>query len=955
MPGAGTNDQVPDDQATLATFLDLFLSDQEAGQVRTLEEYQRRFPGSEELIASEYAALRGEPIRVAPDRDSTRTGSADSPFLNALEEDLHAGVEGDLASYLLRFPDETALVASTLGRLAGEAAGRGEPSIPERIGPYQIHRRLGSGGQAAVFLAHDERLGRDLALKVYTAVTWNSTQLERFRREAIAASRIDHPNVATIFDVGESNGLAYIAMQFIPGTSLGSWAEGREQNWKEATRLLSKLAKTLAAIHSAGTLHRDIKPGNVMVTPEDEPVLVDFGLATWIDGRGPSLTRSGSTVGTLRYMAPEQARVEASAVTEQSDIYSLGATLFECLSGEPPFTETSEIDLRSAILLGRRRRLSSLPPKRPTELCRVVEKAMSVNASERYATAEELANDLDRVLDGLPILGRPAPWPRRLWRRIARRRFALLVGAALALTLALALALGLARRDGDRPRPDADAEWAPLLASTYALAKESLQRGDLARASQALAGLHEDQRGIAHALLSRASTEDLVVGTGYGVDLAAFVETPDGPQPRVYARHKSGFQAWDARTRRALITIDAGGPTIVVSVSQDGRRVIGRRGTTCEVWDMDTAQKLHAFESVATSNPEISPDGTAIVCRRPGGQIVLRSLRDGGEQTLGSSLDLKGVSWVLFAFSPSGDRVATVWSLLDKTRAGLTIHPSGVAPGRNEIEASVATTLPARGPWIRWSPDGTKLVMMGGAKGGLVILDAGTLEALARDDPDPARPRPRGAFFLPDAGQVLSHDEAGLQIHSSFASLLGPSGAEAPPPLGVPGDSALHLKGGQVLDNTALSPDGRTVLAVSQSGLRQLVELDRRWTRVVARLPGATRIAWAASGSALDIEMEDGKVTRLELKDQRSQQTPAGPQTANAARDEWSARAPGSAATADRSLSIAESRYVRISSRRGDHELLRFEAHASGLVDLAVDPEGRRLATLGSDGSVRVW
>jgi hypothetical protein len=280
----------------------------------------------------------------------------------------------------------------------------------QKIGPYVIVSPLGSGGMGEVYLADDTRLRRRIALKVLPAGAADDDHAsERLLREARAAARLDHAHICTIFDTGEADGHPFIAMQFVEGESVAARLSRKPLDLREALALGAQTAQALAEAHRQGIVHRDVKPQNIMVTPAGQAKVLDFGLAQ-PTGRvsdqattAARLTEAGVVAGTVRYMSPEQ--VKGEAVDERSDIFSLGAVLYEMLSRAHPFTEASTAETIAAILTRDPERLSELVPQ---EVRRIVFKCLEKDRDRRYQTARDLAIDLDAALRDLSAARVPA-------------------------------------------------------------------------------------------------------------------------------------------------------------------------------------------------------------------------------------------------------------------------------------------------------------------------------------------------------------------------------------------------------------------------------------------------------------------------------------------------------------------------------------------------------------------
>ena len=275
----------------------------------------------------------------------------------------------------------------------GPAGGR---ALPERFGRYRIERKLGEGGMGAVYLARDTALERPVALKVAREVHSSAEFSQRFRREAVAAASIDHPNLCPIYDVGEVDGVVYMAMRYIEGRPLSSLvADYCRRPPPEAARLVATMARAMAVVHQRGVVHRDLKPGNVMIPADGEPVIMDFGLAVR-PTQDSRLTHSGAIVGTPAYMAPEQMR--GDAVGPAADIYSLGLVLYELLTGRLPFRRGSLAEMMAAALYEHPQPPGQLRPGLPPRLESLCLRAISKRPEDRFGSMAEFAAALDDYL-----------------------------------------------------------------------------------------------------------------------------------------------------------------------------------------------------------------------------------------------------------------------------------------------------------------------------------------------------------------------------------------------------------------------------------------------------------------------------------------------------------------------------------------------------------------------------
>ncbi len=416
---------------------------------------------------------------------------AQDPVERLLEQ-LLARAEHDLEGALDRACSEHPEHAATLRRrvgLLGElgvltppAPGSGTgtdgtPTMPDRLGPFRLLRPLGTGGMGVVYLAEQEDLHRQVALKVVRPEQlYFPGARERFRREVETVARLQHPGIVPVYTVGDEGGVPYFAMELVEGCSLAEALDavratdarpdtltGRDLAWAVAqraggppdtegwlfsgtweqtcVRIVRQLADALEHAHQRGVVHRDLKPSNVMLThgvAGGQVKLLDFGLASATGDA--SMTRSGSRVGSLPYMAPEQTRGQADAVGPRTDVYALGVTLYELITLSKPFAETGEAELLAAIQRGSARPMRTHNPAVSWEAETVCLTAMEIDPARRYATAVDLARDLGNVLEHRPIEARRASPTRRLSRWVQRNPMAALA-SALAFLLVVAAPL----------------------------------------------------------------------------------------------------------------------------------------------------------------------------------------------------------------------------------------------------------------------------------------------------------------------------------------------------------------------------------------------------------------------------------------------------------------------------------------------------------------------------------
>jgi hypothetical protein len=353
------------------------------------------------------------------------------------------------------------------------------------VAGYELLDELGRGGMGVVYRARQVRANRTVALKMILAGGYaGEAELARFRTEAEAIGRLQHPNIVQVFEVSEHEGRPFFSLEFCPGGSLARRLDGRPLPAAEAARLVETLARAMQVAHQAQVIHRDLKPANVLLAADGTPKITDFGLAKKLDEGGATVT--GAVMGTPSYMAPEQAGGQKD-VGPPADLYALGAILYEALTTRPPFQAATPLDTLMQVVAD-----DPVPPRRlnaqvPADLETVCLKCLHKEPSKRYASAAALAEDLRRFQAGEPITARPVGKAERLWRWC--RRKPLLAGSAAALAVALVTVVVLA-----------------ILAARNAQAVAAAEK-DLAAAEKDNA--RKDRQRLRESLLEQARAERL--------------------------------------------------------------------------------------------------------------------------------------------------------------------------------------------------------------------------------------------------------------------------------------------------------------------------------------------------------------------------------------------------------------------------------------------------------------
>lgn len=365
-------------------------------------------------------------------------------------------------------------------------------AMTDRFGDFELLERIDHGGMGVVYRARQRSLNRIVALKLILAGRHASDEARhRFRAEAEAAAGLKHPNIVAIHQVGELDGQPFFSMDYVEGTDLAKHTLDRPLEPRKAATILRKLAAAVQHAHQKGILHRDLKPSNILIDRLGEPHLTDFGLAKRLDGQG-DMTLTGQVLGSPSFISPEQAAGRVREVTTATDVYSLGALLYQLLTGRPPFNaDTLPATLQAVI---------HSPPKRPTQLLAdlpadletICLKCLEKEPDRRYRSALEVGEDLDRFLAGEPVAARPLGKFQRGWRWCRRRPViaALTAGLVIAiLSLAIGSTVALLRVRASERQMLRESYSADL-----ARALDLIENGQIAEARQRLLSCPEEFR-----------------------------------------------------------------------------------------------------------------------------------------------------------------------------------------------------------------------------------------------------------------------------------------------------------------------------------------------------------------------------------------------------------------------------------------------------------------------------
>ena len=694
--------------------------------------------------------------------------------------------------------------ASCLLALAVGGAAADFDASPSHVGGYELVGEIARGGMGIVYRARQAGLARDVALKlIQSGRLIRPEQVQRFYTEARAVARLDHPNIVPVHEAGEDEGRHFIAMKLLEGGTLAARMAslpptGTPERLRTVATLVTKISRAVHFAHQHGVLHRDLKPANILFDTVGEPHVADFGLARLTD-EDSGLTHSFTILGTPDYLAPEVARGGAAKATVASDVFSLGAILYELLCGQPPFSAATPLETlrraseETAIAPSRMNTSASAARYLPSRNARLLDtlclKCLSREPRGRYGSAAELADDLDRWLDGRAILARPETWAERLVRACRRNPAMASVLGVLAGVVVAGVSVAIAQDRSNRR---------DLYAADLHIASEAVRDGDLGLARTLLELHRAPTNDFAWRLLRRQSDGDPMrpvdrhpwivnavawspdgryllsgsVGSGTVGDEVHLVDIRDGTPTRSFGSHGARCLAWFPDGRRFL------------SANVDGR---------IRIWNRESGTVIQEFPGLAAA---LSTNGTVLVTseRDPfpwgganPGRTFLRRLSPELEP-----LPLPDSRVV--AVSPDGRRVA-----VSDANTVITVHEG--ATGR------LLRTLSSGGPlWaLEFSPDGTQLVATGWNPDiRLWKLDPGS--------PEPVRWKGHSlstwkVAFSPDGRQLVS---------TSSDQTLGWWDVGS-------GTSLGHFRGhGSEVWCAAFSPDGRSL---ASGGKDQLVAL----------------------------------------------------------------------------------------------------------------------------------
>jgi eukaryotic-like serine/threonine-protein kinase len=667
----------------------------------------------------------------------------------------------------------------SLDGMAGQTPGRA-PAVglaPEgaRIGPYILLSELGRGGQGQVYLAQDTRLRRKVALKVLPGALSSPADIQlRFRREATALSKLHHPGICTVYETGEDGSAAYIAMRYVEGKTLAEGiAEDVAQPEALASRarlermvsIVERVARALHAAHEAGLVHRDMKPRNIMITPQGDPVILDFGLVHHQAGESLTLTQTGQVLGTPAYMSPEQVEPRGQAIDRRADVYALGVTLYEAVTLRLPFDAPTISEIYRRILTE-----TQLDPARRNRLVTrdlkvILDVAMEKDQSRRYQTALALAEDLERLQKHRTIRARPAGPALRL-KRWTRRNPVLSVSALsvfLLLSTSLAITTGLL----SRVKSERDLKNTALTNLQIQKADELLADGETGEGLRYLTRIlreNPSNRVAAERLMSALTFRKFAI-----LDIPP-LEHPDEVRAVDFSADGRRILTASADRTARLWDAESGSP-----IGEPMRHEVGIRDacfskdgllvataaddSTARVWDGMTGKPItgplrhhgpvvHAF---------FSPDGNLVATASDDKTAQVWEARTG--VPAGKPLEhFDRVTWV--EFSPDSRQLATcgrdnrtyLWTLDGSSPRRILTHGQ-------QVNAAA------------FRPDGAQLVTVS-VDGTAKLWDSATGELIARSED--LGSNVVHCAFSPDGARVLAAT-LGSQVHCLDAASLKPA------------------------------------------------------------------------------------------------------------------------------------------------------------------------------------
>jgi eukaryotic-like serine/threonine-protein kinase len=650
--------------------------------------------------------------------------------------------------YLGRFPE---YADELRARFAASPPASGPRTLVVPVGQrpdppgYQFGAELGRGGMGVVYRAFQPALNRSVAVKTMTPGYATAEELDRFRREAEAIARLDHPHIVPVYEVGEHAGLPYYSMKLYPGGSLAGRVRGPSTDPRADALLVETVARAVHHAHQRGVLHRDLKPSNILLDDAGQPHIADFGLAKRFDPIvGASL--ESQVVGTPGYLAPEQARGN-ELVTTATDVYGVGALLYELLTGGPPFLGATPLATLAQVVRDAPRPPRQVNPAVAPDLELICLKCLEKDPARRYPSAEALADDLERLRHGEPISARPVGRLEggRLWVR--RNPVLAAIGGTAILSLVVGsiavgffaarahrdrgnalAAAGEAARKSDEATASARAARRSLYRAEIQLAERAWRQGLFGQLQELLDRQipqpgQEDLRGLEWYYLRRMAQGGLRLP--HAADVACLTVSRDGR--RIATGDADGtLTVWDAATGKKLVAVKAhDGRVSAVAFSRDGARLVTSRGHArpdageVQVWDAATGRPVRTLDTGGVGRLAFGPGDRLYTAGS--GKVIAWDVATGEKVRTFERHDALVLD---LAPSPNGDRLAV---------GGQTVTVWDTATGDVVRTFKKPKDLPQIS--LAWSHDGQRLATGGCCPGDFKV----TIWDLATGEPTATR------------------------------------------------------------------------------------------------------------------------------------------------------------------------------------------------------------------------